>query len=126
MASGSMESPEDGNASSVQSEERLRCYACQQVHPNAKLVKTEDGRQLGLQSEEYRRYCEAKHVLNKYRSKLTRQKYLADIQTTRNQAAAVALREEMLRIWTYRKEKASASQQRQISNSCHTQISASS
>lgn len=104
-----MESLEDGNASSVQTDERLKCHACQQVHPNAKLVKTEDGRHLGLQSEEYRRYCEAKWVLGRFRTKLTRQKYLANIQATRDQTAAVELREEMLRIWNHRKAKSSGS-----------------
>lgn len=97
-------------------DEALRCHACGEYHQNARLIKTEDGRQLGLQSEEYRRYTEAKWVLGKYRSRTTRQKYLADIQTTRNQAAAVELRAEMLRIWTYRKEKALQSQQRQTSS----------
>jgi hypothetical protein len=115
-----MANQEDGNASSVLTDERLRCYACKEVHPNARLVKTEDGRQLGLQSEEFRKYCEAKWVLGKYRSKLTRRKYLANVETTRNQKAAVELREEMLRIWTYRKERASQSQQPQTSNNSRT------
>ena len=91
------------------SNEALRCHACGEFHENARLVKTEDGRQLGLQSEEFRKYCEAKWVLGKYRSKLTRRKYLANVETTRNQKAAVELREEMLRIWTYRKAKNSDS-----------------
>jgi hypothetical protein len=89
--------------------EDLRCWSCGEHHENARLIKTQDGRQLGLHSEDYRRYTEAKWVLGKYRSKQTRQRYLVDIQATRGQAAAIELREEMLRIWTYRKAKNSDS-----------------
>lgn len=89
--------------------EALRCHACGEHHGNARLIKTEDGRRLGLQSEEYRRYCEARYVLTKYRSKLTRQKYLANVGATRNQRAAVELRAEMLVIWNHRKAKNSGS-----------------
>ena len=61
---------------------------------------------MGNYSEEWRRYCEAKWVFKKKRSKATRQAYLEAIRQVRGDKAAWELREEMKKIWQHRKEKA--------------------
>lgn len=86
------------------SEPDLRCYGCGQVHAGARLVELPDGRQVGSHSEAYRRYTEAVWVLknlpDKHRdkSRMTKFKYLQDIELRRGRQARVELREEMLRV----------------------------
>ena len=83
------------------------CRACGQVHPQARLAKTEDGRELGTYSEEWRRYCEAKRVLRK-RKKESLNAYLDKIQELRGIDARLELREEMARIWKHRQGQRSS------------------
>jgi hypothetical protein len=85
-------------------DERLKCHACGEVHSHARIVTTVDGRQMGNYSEEWRRYNEAKWVLKRYRSKRTRQEYLDKIEEHRGLPAKLELREEMLRLWTWKKD----------------------
>jgi hypothetical protein len=85
-------------------DERLVCYGCGQVHPEAKLVRLPDGREVGTYSEEYRRYHEALWVLKKKRSKRTRIEYLEGVREKRGLQAKEELREEMLGIWQSRQE----------------------
>lgn len=85
-------------------DERLVCYGCGQVHPEAKLVRLPDGREVGTYSEEYRRYHEALWVLKKKRSKRTRIEYLEGVREKRGLQAKEELREEMLRLWQSRQE----------------------
>jgi hypothetical protein len=80
------------------------CYGCGQVHPEAKLVRLPDGREVGTYSEEYRRYHEAAWVLRKKRSKRTRLEYLDAVAEKRGVEARIALREEMLRQWQHRQK----------------------
>ena len=84
---------------------RLICRACGQVHAGAKLAKTEDGRELGTYSEEWRRYCEAKRVLRK-RTPKALNAYLDKIQELRGVEARIELREEMARLWKHRQSQA--------------------
>ena len=86
-------------------DERLRCYACGEVHENAKLVTTLDGRTLGNYQEAWFRYNEAVWVLKTYRSKRTRTAYLDSVGEKRGQAARAALRAEMLLVWQWKEEK---------------------
>ena len=81
---------------------RLVCHACGHVHAGAKLTTTEDGRELGTYSEEWRRYCEARRVLRK-RSKQSLNAYLDKVQELRGIEARLELREEMARLWKHRK-----------------------
>lgn len=87
------------------SDDPLACMACGQVHPGARLVKTEDGRQVGSHSEAWRRHCEARWVLSKKRSKNTRQAYLEAVRQARGDRAAWELREEMMVVYKLRQEK---------------------
>lgn len=87
------------------SDDPLACMACGQVHPGARLVKTEDGRQVSSYSEAWRRHCEARWVLSKKRSKNTRQAYLEAVRQARGDRAAWELREEMMVIYKLRQEK---------------------
>ena len=94
-----MESEED---------ERLRCYACGEVHAGAKLVTTIDGRTMGNYQEAWFRHNEAVWVLKTYRSKRTRTTYLDAVGGKRGQAARAALRAEMLLIYNFKEEKKNA------------------
>lgn len=84
-------------------DERLRCRGCGEVHSHARIVTLPDGREVGNYSEEHRRYWEANWVLKRYRSKRTRQAYLDEIERIRGFEAKMELREEMLKIWTWKK-----------------------
>jgi hypothetical protein len=81
---------------------QLECRSCGQVHPNAKIIKVPDGREMGSYSEEYRRYCEASWVLRKRRNRKTRTAYLDLVGQKRGAMAAYELREEMVRQWHHR------------------------
>ena len=86
-------------------DERLKCYACGEVHENAKLVATIDGRVMGNYQEAWFRYNEAVWVLKTYRSKRTRTAYLDSVGEKRGQAARASLRAEMLLVWQWKEEK---------------------
>ena len=83
----------------------LECRACGEVHPDAKIIKVADGREMGSYSEEYRRYCEASWVLRKRRNRKTRTAYLDLIGQGRGPAAAHELREEMIKQWQHRQRQ---------------------
>lgn len=89
-------------------DERLACRACGQVHPQARLAKTEDGREMGTYSEEWRRYCEARWLLRRKRSAKGFGQYLDKIQELRGIDARLELREEMARIWKHRQGQKSS------------------
>ena len=78
---------------------RLACYSCGAIHRGARLVSLPDGRVVGSYSEEFRRHCEAKWVLKRFRVKRTRQEYLAKVQELRGAQAMLELRQEMLIVW---------------------------
>lgn len=86
------------------SNDRLACGQCGRVHPSARMVELVYGGQVSSYSEHYRRYCEAKTVLKKFRSKRTRMAYLANVAGKRGEQAAAELRAEMLRIYNHKKE----------------------
>ena len=66
-------------------------------------VKTVDGRVVNSYSEEWRCHCEANMVFKKYRTKNTRQKYLAEVFRLRGQAGYQQLYDEMLRIHKFQR-----------------------
>ena len=86
------------------SDERLKCYACGEVHEAARLVRTVDGREMGNYSADWFLYNEAVWVLKKYRSKRTRQEYLGKVMGNRGEGQMQRLRDEMLLLWQW-KEK---------------------
>lgn len=86
-----------------QVDDRLRCFACNQVHRPSRLLHLPDGRTVGNYSEEYRLYAEAKTILKRFRTRKTRQLHLARVAELRGHAAYVQLRNAMLEI--YEREK---------------------
>jgi hypothetical protein len=86
-------------------DERLKCYACGEVHANSRLVTTLDGRTMGNYQQSWFLYNEAVWVLKTYRSKRTRTGYLDAVEAKRGQAARAALRAEMLLIWQWKEER---------------------
>jgi hypothetical protein len=84
------------------SDERLKCYACGEVHETARIVKTRDGREMGSYSRQWFMYNEAVWVLKKFRSKRTRQEYLGRVKENRGEAEMNKLRDEMLLQWKWK------------------------
>jgi hypothetical protein len=80
-------------------EDRLRCFACNKVHPGGRLLRLPNGQTVGNYSEEYRLYAEAKSVLKRFRTRKTRQLYLARVAELRGHAGYDALRNAMLEIY---------------------------
>lgn len=64
----------------------------------ARLVKTPLGKEVYSDSEEFRAWCEAKHVL-KITKKIDRQRYMGDILRIRGEKAHKDLAEKVLAIW---------------------------
>jgi hypothetical protein len=84
------------------SDERLKCYACGEVHETARIVRTRDGREMGSYSRQWFMYNEAVWVLKKFRSKRTRQEYLGRVKENRGEAEMNKLRAEMLLQWKWK------------------------
>ena len=61
-------------------------------------VTTPMGQQVDSDSEEYRSWCEAKHVM-KITKKVDRQRYMGDILRIRGEKAHQQLAEKVLAIW---------------------------
>lgn len=80
-------------------EDRLRCFACGQLHPGRRLFRLPDGTTVGNYSEEYRLYAEAKSTLKRFRTRKTRQLHLARVAELRGYAGYDALRNAMLEIY---------------------------
>jgi len=87
------------------SDDRLKCYACGEVHETARIVRTRDGREMGSYSREWFMYNEAVWVLKKFRSKRTRQEYLGRVMENRGEAEMYKLRAEMLLQWKWKEEQ---------------------
>lgn len=85
--------------STTQSDQRLACEACGQIHKDARLVRLPDGQEVGNYSEAYRLHCEAAWVLRKKRTKRTRLEYLDAVAEKRGPQARVDLRAAMLKLW---------------------------
>jgi hypothetical protein len=84
---------------------RPACFACGKVHGSSRLVRLPNGRTVGTYSDEYRVYCEAKWVFRKFRTKRTRQLYLAEVANVRGKASYERLWYAMLDIWKAKQEK---------------------
>lgn len=83
----------------------IACHGCGQIHQNATIRVLPDGRQVGLQSEEWRHYCELQWAMRLPdrvgpRSKrTTKAGYLQMVREARGEAAADKLREDMVKAW---------------------------
>lgn len=80
------------------SDDRLRCDACGQVHPDAKLVLLHDGREVGNYSEEWRLECEAKFVVN-MATLDKRRSYLSAVAEKRGNAESLKLQDRIRSLW---------------------------
>lgn len=80
-------------------EERLRCLACNQIHPGGRLLRLPNGQTVGSYSEEYRLYAEARSVLKRFRTRKTRQLHLAKVAELRGDASYHELRNAMLELY---------------------------
>lgn len=80
-------------------EDRLRCFACGQLHPGRRLLRLPNGQTVGNYSEEYRLYAEAKSVLKRFRTRKTRQLHLSRVAELRGESGYNALRNAMLEIY---------------------------
>lgn len=80
-------------------EERLRCFACGQVHPGGRLFRLPNGQTVGSYSEEYRLYAEARSVLKRFTTRKTRQLHLAKVAELRGPAGYNKLRNAMLELY---------------------------
>lgn len=83
----------------------LACSGCGSVHNNARVIQLPDGRSVGSQSEAYRAWCEARWAMtlpNKVgprSTKMTKARYLLEVQKHRGEVAAYQLRQMMVKMW---------------------------
>jgi hypothetical protein len=76
-----------------------RCLSCNTVHGSPRLFRLPSGKLVSSYSEEFRLYTEARWVFKRFRTKRTRQLYLAEVANLRGQAAYHRLRDAMTEIW---------------------------
>ena len=84
-----------------------RCLACGQVHGSPRLFRLPSGKLVSSYSEEFRLYTEARWVFKRFRTKRTRQLYLAEVANLRGQTAYHRLRDAMTEIWEKSKHEMS-------------------
>lgn len=101
MADHPNETPETDGGEVI--DERLRCHSCGKVHEHARIVRLPNGEEVGNYTEAFRRWHEAAWVLKRYRSKRTRLEYLSAVEDKRGTQARNELREEMLKVWNWKK-----------------------
>jgi hypothetical protein len=84
-----------------------RCLSCNTVHGSPRLFRLPGGKLVSSYSEEFRLYTEARWVFKRFRTKRTRQLYLAEVANLRGQAAYHRLRDAMTEIWERSKNELS-------------------
>lgn len=83
----------------------LACHGCGSVHSNARVIVLPDGRSVGSQSEAYRAWTEAKWAMTlpdkvgPRSTKMTKARYLLEVQKHRGEEAAYQLRALMVKMW---------------------------
>ena len=83
----------------------LVCHGCGSVHSNARVINLPDGRSVGSQSEAYRAWCEARWAMTlpdkvgPRSTKMTKARYLLEVQKHRGEVAAYQLRQLMVGMW---------------------------
>ena len=75
------------------------CLSCREVHGSPRILRLPDGKLVSSYSEEFRMYTEAKWVFKRFRTKRTRQLYLAEVANLRGKVAYDRLRDAMTEIW---------------------------
>lgn len=81
-----------------------RCLSCNTVHGSPRILRLPTGKLVSSYSEEFRMYTEAKWVFKRFRTKRTRQLYLAEVANLRGKAAYDRLRDAMTEIWRLENE----------------------
>ena len=84
-----------------------RCLSCNTVHGSPRLFRLPSGKLVSSYSEEFRMYTEARWVFKRFRTKRTRQLYLAEVANLRGQVAYHGLRDAMTEIWEKSKHEMS-------------------
>lgn len=84
-----------------------RCLACNRVHGSPRLFRLPSGELVSSYSEAFRLYTEARWVFKRFRTKRTRQLYLAEVATMRGPVAYNELRDAMTKIWEASKNEMS-------------------
>lgn len=82
-------------------DDRLKCLACGQIHPGARLVTLPDGRVVGNHSEAYRAFCEADYVA-KLPTLERRRKYIQGVEDKRGVESANILKRNVRELWQQR------------------------
>lgn len=86
----------------------LVCHGCGQVHANSKMMTLPSGKQVGLQSEEWRHHCEVMRVMRMpdkaRKGKVSKREYLELVRERRGDDAANRLRRDMVIIWRQQHE----------------------
>lgn len=83
----------------------LVCHGCGSAHNNARVINLPDGRSVGSQSEAYRAWCEARWAMTlpdkvgPRSTKMTKARYLLEVQKHRGEDAAYKLRQLMVKMW---------------------------
>ena len=80
------------------------CLSCRTVHGSPRLLRLPTGKLVSSYSEEFRMYAEAKWVFKRFRTKRTRQLYLAEVANMRGKVAYDRLRDAMTEIWRLENE----------------------
>jgi hypothetical protein len=75
------------------------CLACRKVHGSPRILRLPTGKLVSSYSEEFRLYTEARWVFKRFRTKRTRQLYLAEVANLRGKVAYDRLRDAMIEIW---------------------------
>jgi hypothetical protein len=75
------------------------CLACRKVHGSPRILRLPTGKLVSSYSEEFRLYTEARWVFKRFRTKRTRQLYLAEVANLRGKVAYDRLRDAMTEIW---------------------------
>lgn len=85
------------------SDERLHCWQCGKIHPNAQLVSLHDGRIVGNYSSEWMLECEARYVV-RLTTLERRRKYIDQVAEKRGQKACLELQDRIRSIWNSSKQ----------------------
>lgn len=75
------------------------CLACGQVHGQRRLVRMLRGERLSTYSETFRLFTEARWVLRHFKTKRSRQLYLAEVSNLRGPIAYQQLRDAMTKVY---------------------------
>lgn len=80
---------------------RLKCFCCNQVHPNARLVTLPNGEEVGSYSARFREVTEALAIV-RIETLEQRKRHLFMIEKKRGPEAVAQLKKLIREFWQYR------------------------